>query len=864
MPHLSPWRRAPQRAVLIVSAIALCVLPVQNLQAGGPFSETQFTPDWRIAAPFSIERDSAGEEPEDAAGQQRAEASPSTGAAGSAGASAGGIGAGTVAAIAGGVAVVGGAVALGASGGGGGDDGGGGGSSGGSSVITDPATPAAVNAFRTSEYLAHGGYDRVNLAHAYARGYTGAGHTIAILDDGYQLNHPEFAGKIQVQFNAAGNPLPGAMPIETHGTHVTGIAAARKDNVGMHGAAFDANLALYQFGTLDQSAAQFTRAGILGATVISNSWGYNARISDVQAEIAGGKSTASALASVVGGTASDWQNFLNAMDGAQDAGSVIVFAASNNPALGGIDVSSGMPLVDSRLMGQWLAVTNVNSSDQVVSVGCGQAQAFCLAAPGTNIYSTVPTSTYGNLSGTSMATPLVSGAVVLVVEGLGLSPEEAVSRLLTTADRSFAGYSANAHGQGILDLDAATSPIGRVQVLTSGNVHDGGTGPGIMQTVLSASRAFGDAFTKALDGLRIAAFDEGGAAFLYNLGDRVAVQEPVTTALDTLQSLGTRTDLTQTALPGGGGVSIAVRDADLDFRSTQLGTGVEIDAAFLDSPLWGGTFSAGFHQSSGEFLNRLAPEAAQTAFAYRPEMFSVPYAGFAEDGYSAGLEMPLGDKASIGVLSFEGEGNEDRAFDGFGALTTLSLRPTDRIAIGIDGGAMSEDGTVLGTDARGGLGLGEDSRTAFAGIRAEAAIDEHWTLLGSYHHGWTVVGGSASALITSVGNVKTQQMSGGLIGEHLFSKGDALGLAVSQPLRITGGQTSLNLPVWRDWNGDILTRHQDVSLRPSGQETRYEMTYGFDIDPSTRLTGLTFHRSDADHIAGRQETAAVLRLQHRF
>ena len=37
MPHLHLWRRGPQRAVLTVSAIALCVLPVQNLQASDPF-----------------------------------------------------------------------------------------------------------------------------------------------------------------------------------------------------------------------------------------------------------------------------------------------------------------------------------------------------------------------------------------------------------------------------------------------------------------------------------------------------------------------------------------------------------------------------------------------------------------------------------------------------------------------------------------------------------------------------------------------------------------------------------------------------------------------------------------------------------
>jgi subtilisin family serine protease len=60
------------------------------------------------------------------------------------------------------------------------------------------------------------------------------------------------------------------------------------------------------------------------------------------------------------------------------------------------------------------------------------------------------------ISGTSFATPLVTGAAAAVAEKFNSISNHAVLRLLlSTADRSFAGYNAEEHGQGLLDLEAA-------------------------------------------------------------------------------------------------------------------------------------------------------------------------------------------------------------------------------------------------------------------------------------------------------------------------------------------------------------------------------------------------------------------------
>lgn len=81
-----------------------------------------------------------------------------------------------------------------------------------------------------------------------------------------------------------------------------------------------------------------------------------------------------------------------------------------------------------------------------------------LSAPGTYIRSTLPDGKYGSLSGTSMATPYVSGALALASQAWG---EDAAIRLMATAipmrDDKDVEYSPRSQGAGEIDLASALS-----------------------------------------------------------------------------------------------------------------------------------------------------------------------------------------------------------------------------------------------------------------------------------------------------------------------------------------------------------------------------------------------------------------------
>lgn len=253
--------------------------------------------------------------------------------------------------------------------------------------------------FETTEYFANYGLGHINASSAYAKGFTGAGSIIVFIDDGFQIDHPDLAPNILEH---------GTFSALYHGTMVSGLAAATKNDVGMHGVAFDSRLALYR---ISDDIFAFNRAGEIGAAAISNSYGWDIDVNNILNDPAFSTNPYQALGNQSPDSTAYWEELADSMRRAQEHG-VIVWAAAN-VALADIDISAGLPLVLPDLQPSWIAVVNVNQDNVLQSVHCGSAATFCLAAPGFGTFSTVPTSTYGAGGGTSAATPHVAGAVAI-------------------------------------------------------------------------------------------------------------------------------------------------------------------------------------------------------------------------------------------------------------------------------------------------------------------------------------------------------------------------------------------------------------------------------------------------------------------
>ncbi|WP_159589746.1 autotransporter domain-containing protein [Chelativorans xinjiangense] len=111
-----------------------------------------------------------------------------------------------------------------------------------------PVPPAA-----DAEYSRNWGMPMINALPAYLQGYTGKGVTVAVIDTGLDVNHPEFAGRISEALRNFGTEKERAPDdvshtddedgkINGHGTHVAGIVGAARDGKGMHGVAYEATI----------------------------------------------------------------------------------------------------------------------------------------------------------------------------------------------------------------------------------------------------------------------------------------------------------------------------------------------------------------------------------------------------------------------------------------------------------------------------------------------------------------------------------------------------------------------------------------------------------------------------------------------
>ncbi|WP_435332492.1 S8 family peptidase [Haloarchaeobius sp. TZWWS8] len=282
------------------------------------------------------------------------------------------------------------------------------------------------------------GIDRVDAEVAHANGNTGAGADIAILDTGIDSDHPDLqanlgAGKSFYSCQEQGGGGKGKKPRETrcietwdddhdHGTHCAGIAGGVHNDLGVVGVAPGATLHAVKVLNKDGSGRwSVIAAGI--EYVADQGW-------DVGSLSLGGSSGSQAVA--------------DACKYAVDNGVVLVAAAGNaGPCSDCVGYPAAYPEV--------VAVSSTESDDDL-SYFSSTGPEVDIAAPGTSVYSTVKDGGYDWFSGTSMATPHVSGAAALL-RAAGIAPIDVKGVLTGSAEN--VGLTDTEQGAGLLDVAAA-------------------------------------------------------------------------------------------------------------------------------------------------------------------------------------------------------------------------------------------------------------------------------------------------------------------------------------------------------------------------------------------------------------------------
>jgi subtilisin family serine protease len=296
-------------------------------------------------------------------------------------------------------------------------------------------------------YSQQWGLESIRAPAAWNRSTGSASIVVAVLDTGITLNHPDLAANLWT------NPVDGSHgwnfvggnnnPADDygHGTHVAGIIGAAGNNgVGVAGVNWSVRLMPLKICNAQASCS------------------LDMEISALEYAVAHGAKVANAS---FGGAYGGYQPEKEAIQAAGNAGLLYVAAAGNNASNN--DTTPFYPA--SYPLENIISVAATTSSDTLASFSDYGANSVQIGAPGQSILSTLPTSDplssstgYGELSGTSMAAPFVTGAAALL---WSLHPswtmQQVRSRLLNTV-RPLAALARKASTCGELNLDAATNP----------------------------------------------------------------------------------------------------------------------------------------------------------------------------------------------------------------------------------------------------------------------------------------------------------------------------------------------------------------------------------------------------------------------
>ena len=686
------------------------------------------------------------------------------------------------------------------------------------SPMPNPVTQPSNEDFNTAEFRSSSAAIGSNAIGAWQQGATGKGVTIGFVDTGLVPTLSDFSGRI----HAASRDVAGDRPMSDvygHGTAVAGIAAAARDSAGMQGIAFESTIFMAKADQGCPTNCTFSHSAIAD--------GIDA------ARTAGAK----VINLSIGGDGSGeiWEAATRAFN----AGIIIVVGAGNSGSSPSALASHLASMAPSQvIIVGGLGVSNPDGSinydvRSIYTALAGSSQNSFLAAPGW-----LNSATYflgdgiDKLSGTSFATPVVSGAVALIAQAFPmLTAKQIVLLLNLTADDLGATGTDTTFGRGRLNIGQAFEPVGATRMASS-------LIP-VPETIGALPAAAGDA--ARLGSLMLTVLDDFNRPFDFDLAARLqesSAAGPLARSLVTGQRTSTFSNghtalaftVDETGMRG-----MVSKKSDLSLQEQQS----RLLAALAVSKISPSTTVA-FGFGSGTSTLR--------AHVTRPKDNGFMLSNGASTKLGFDVRNPgsamLAKKHGGWTISVAGEHGR--------------VRSTERLqfAAGYSLIELSVDRAVARGYMRMGLSRVDESRTALGGwinsvfakpgsrtwitdAEFEQKLGRGWSLGGAFRLGRTAFAN---------GQFDTSAFSFDVAKADVFGRGDTLAIRLSQPPRIERGSIGIVLPVSWDYEShESTSAMRQLTLAPSGRELSVEAGYLLNL-PGGWLSLNAYGRRNPGHV----------------
>ncbi|MBW4507042.1 MAG: S8 family serine peptidase [Scytonematopsis contorta HA4267-MV1] len=285
------------------------------------------------------------------------------------------------------------------------------------------------------------GNDMVNAGAAWTRGFTGQGITVAVIDDGVDIDHEDLRGNVwrntrEIAGNGIdddgngyvddihgwnfttavggnnGNVRPESL-LSNHGTHVAGTIAAMNNGIGVTGVAYNSRIMSLKIANTSHTSngVGWTDVGNV-ARAIRYAVDNGARVINMSFAYSGDS------------VPTDLQD---AMVYAANRNVIVVSAAGNN--------RDSLPTNPARFATQYGFSVGALDRNRAITSFSNRAgndnRMHHVMAPGQEILSTTPGNTYASFSGTSMAAPHVAGVIALMLSANPNLTHAQVRQILT-------------------------------------------------------------------------------------------------------------------------------------------------------------------------------------------------------------------------------------------------------------------------------------------------------------------------------------------------------------------------------------------------------------------------------------------------